>query len=116
MKVLVGCAFCAPWIRLHAQPYPAKPVRFIVPFAPGGGNDIIARMLGQRLAETWSQQVVVDNRPGAGGNVAAEIPAHAPADGYTLFQFNIANTIARRPYKKLTSHPVKHFSAVTQSA
>jgi len=110
----VLCLMLLPYA--YAQKYPTKPIRFIVPFAPGGGNDIIARMLGQRLAETWSQQVVVDNRPGAGGNLAAEITAHAPADGYTVFQFNIANTIAVGLYKKLNYDPVKDFSAVTQLA
>ena len=63
-----------------AQPYPSKPLRFIVPFAPGGGNDIIARVIGQKLSERWGTQVVVDNRPGAGGNVAAEITAKAAPD------------------------------------
>ena len=96
--------------------YPTKPIRFIVPFAPGGGNDIIARMLGQKLSEAWGQQVVIDNRPGAGGNVAAEITARAAPDGYTVFQFNVANTIAVSVYKKLAYDPLKDFAAVTQLA
>jgi tripartite-type tricarboxylate transporter receptor subunit TctC len=116
MKVLVCCALCAPWITLHAQQYPVKPIRFIVPFAPGGGNDIIARMLGQRLAETWSQQVVVDN-----GRVPAAIspqrlqptlqPMATPSSS-SISQ----NTIAVGLYKKLNYDPVKDFSAVTQLA
>lgn len=115
---------CALWICSAAaggaQPagalYPVKPVRFIVPFAPGGGNDIIARIVGQKLTEVWGQQVVVDNRPGAGGNIAAETTANAPPDGHTVFQFNVANTIAVSLYKKLAYDPVKDFAAVTQLA
>ena len=99
-----------------AQPYPSKPLRFIVPFAPGGGNDIIARVIGQKLSERWGTQVVVDNRPGAGGNVAAEITAKAAPDGHTVFQFNIANVIAVGLYKKLSYDPVRDFSPVTQLA
>ena len=96
--------------------FPTKPVRFIVPFAPGGGNDIIARVIGQKLSEGWGQQVVVDNRPGAGGNVAAETTARAAPDGHTIFQFNVANAIAPSVYRKIAYDPVKDFAAVTQLA
>ena len=96
-----------------AQAYPSKPIRLIVPFAPGGGNDIIARMVGQKLGERWSQQVVVDNRAGAGGNIAAEISARAVADGYTLFLLNSANLIATSLYRKIAYDPVRDFSPVT---
>jgi tripartite-type tricarboxylate transporter receptor subunit TctC len=99
-----------------ARPYPSKPIRFIVPFAPGGGNDIIARIVGQKLTEMWGQQVVVDNRPGAGGNIAAETTARSAPDGYTVFQFNVANAIAVSLYKKLSYDPVRDFAAVTQLA
>jgi tripartite-type tricarboxylate transporter receptor subunit TctC len=98
----------------ECQTYPSKPIRFIVPFAPGGGNDIIARLIGQRLTEIWGQVVIVDNRPGAGGNVAGEITARAAPDGYTAFQFNIANTIAFSLHKDLRYDPVKDFAPVTQ--
>ena len=93
--------------------FPARPVRFIVPVPPGGGADVIGRVLGQKLADKWGQQVVVDNRAGAGGNIAAELAATAPADGHTLYQFNIANTIAVGLYKKLNYDPVKDFAPVS---
>ena len=96
--------------------YPNKPVRYIVPFAPGAGNDLIARLVGGKLAESWGQQVVVDNRPGAGGNIAAETTARAAPDGYTIFQFNVANAIAVSLYKKLNYDPIRDFAAVTQLA
>ena len=99
-----------------AHAFPDKPVRFIIPFAPGGGNDIIARLLGAKLSATWGQQVVVDNRPGAGGNLAAETTARSAPDGHTIFQFNVANTIAPGLYRKLAYDPVTDFAAITQLA
>lgn len=99
-----------------AHAFPDKPVRFIVPFAPGGGNDIIARLIGAKLTVTWGQQVVVDNRPGAGGNLAAETTARSAPDGHTIFQFNVANSIAPGIYRKLAYDPVTDFAAVTEIA
>jgi len=110
------CGVAAASAQNATTAYPVKPIRFMVPFAPGGGNDIIARIVGQKLTEVWGQQVIVDNRPGAGGNIAAEITANAAPDGYTVFQFNVANTIAVSLYKKLAYDPVKDFAAVTQLA
>jgi tripartite-type tricarboxylate transporter receptor subunit TctC len=97
----------------HAQSYPAKPVRLIVPFAPGGGSDIIARMLAPHVAALIGQQVVIDNRPGAGTIIGAEIAAKAPPDGYTLF-LGITGTMAINPsiYRKLPYDPVRDFAAV----
>ena len=95
------------------SPFPHKPVRFIVPFPPGGGADVIGRVISQRLTDKWGQQVVIDNRAGAGGNIAAELAASAPPDGHTIYQFNIANAISPGLYKKLNYDPVKDFSAVT---
>src|SRR6266850_3104754 len=69
----------------HSQGWPQKPVKMIVPFAPGGNTDSIARIVAQRLSEAFGQQFVVENRPGAGGAIAAEAVARSPADGYTLF-------------------------------
>lgn len=98
--------------RVDAQSYPNKPIRFIVPFAPGGGNDMIARLIGAKLAESWSQQVIVDNRPGAGGNIAAEIAARSAPDGYTIFLFNSTNAIAPSLFRKVPFDPIKDFEPV----
>ena len=115
---LVVAALCAlaHAACLNAEAFPSKPVRFLVPFAPGGGNDIIARVLGAKLAASWGHQVVVDNRPGAGGNIAAEFTARAIPDGHTIFQFNVANVIAASLYRKLAYDPVKDFAPITQLA
>jgi tripartite-type tricarboxylate transporter receptor subunit TctC len=97
-----------------AQDYPAKPIRFIVPFPPGGGNDTIARMLGQRISASTGQQVLVDNRPGAGGTIGAEAAARAPADGYTMFLAGVAtHGINPNLRRKLPYDPVKDFDAVS---
>ncbi|MDO8597517.1 MAG: tripartite tricarboxylate transporter substrate-binding protein, partial [Sulfuricaulis sp.] len=71
-----------------AENYPSRPVRVIVPYSTGGGTDILARLLAAKLSEVWGQQVIVDNRPGAGGNIAVELAARAAPDGYTLFIWN----------------------------
>jgi tripartite-type tricarboxylate transporter receptor subunit TctC len=76
--------------------YPTRPIRLIVPFAPGGGNDLLARMISLKLSAKWSQPVVVENKPGAGGNIGAEFVARAPADGYTLLL--VTNTVTINPY------------------
>lgn len=111
MCLLLGLPFVG-----HGQSYPTKPVRFIIPFAPGGGADLVGRLLGQKLTEFWGHHVIVDNRPGAGASIAAEIAARAAPDGYTMYQFNIANAIAPSMRKKLHFDPVKDFAAVTQLA
>jgi tripartite-type tricarboxylate transporter receptor subunit TctC len=74
-----------------AQPYPARPVRWIVGFAPGGGNDIVARLMGQWLSERTGQQFIIENRPGAGTNIATEAVVNAPPDGYTLLLVGLPN-------------------------
>ena len=69
---------------VRAQNYPTRPVRLLVGFPPGGGSDVGARILANRLSETWGQQVIVENKPGAGGHLAIEVAAHASPDGYTM--------------------------------
>lgn len=107
------------WIAFaaHAQTYPAKPVRIIVPFSPGGATDIVTRILAQKLTEAWSQQILVDNRAGAGGNVGGELAAKAPADGYTLFMTS-GSIVTANPYmyKKLNWNPEKDLVAITNVA
>ncbi|MGZ5095386.1 MAG: Bug family tripartite tricarboxylate transporter substrate binding protein [Burkholderiales bacterium] len=111
--ILILAAFAcsgAAW----AQAYPAKPVRVLVPQAPGGGNDTIARLVAQRLSQTLKQQVVVDNRAGAGGMIAAETVAKAPPDGYTLLLGNVATmTIIPNVQKKVPYDPFKDFEPVS---
>ena len=110
---MIGSAAALAQERREAETYPNRPIRFIVPFAPGGGNDIIARTVGQKLTETWAQQVVVDNRAGAGGNIAAEISARSVPDGYTLFLLNSANLIAPSLYRRIAYDPIKDFAPIT---
>jgi tripartite-type tricarboxylate transporter receptor subunit TctC len=111
--LLSGCSLAAVCFPLQAADYPDKPVRLVVGFTPGGPSDIIARLLGQKLSELWAQQVIVDNRPGAGGNIAAEIVAKAPPDGYTLLLGNNSILATNKAlYRKLGYDPVKDFAPV----
>ena len=97
-----------------AQGYPNKPIRYIVPFPAAASPDIIARTLAERLSRQWGQQVVVDNRAGAGGTLGAAVAAKAPADGYKLFQCNIASSsIAEALYAKLSYNPQRDFIPIT---
>ena len=82
--LVVALALCALGSEVYAQNYPVRPVRMIVPFAPGGGTDIVGRTIAQKMSETLGQSVVVDNRPGAGGTIGAELAVRASPDGYTL--------------------------------
>ena len=84
-----------------AQGYPTKSVRIVVPVAPSGATDIVARTLAQRLSTAWNQQVLVDNRPGAGSNIGFEVASKAPADGYALLLAQPAFTVNVSLYKKL---------------
>jgi tripartite-type tricarboxylate transporter receptor subunit TctC len=96
-----------------AQGYPSKPIRFVVPYAPGGNTDILARLLGQKHSEAWGQQVIIDNRPGAAGTVGAELVARSPADGYTLIMGSFGNIIvANSLYKNLKYDPFKDFASI----
>lgn len=97
-----------------AQEFPQKSIRFIVPFPPGGATDGLARILGEKMTETWKQQVVIDNRGGAGGNIAAEIAARAPADGYTIIIVGLSHAANLSLYSKLNYHPVRDFAPISQ--
>lgn len=95
-----------------AQSYPNKPVRFIVPFAPGGGTDIIARIIGQKLGDTWGRAVVIDNRPGAGSTVGTALATKSPADGYTLLMSSISLAFDTTIYKDLPYQPLRDLAPV----
>ena len=100
----------------HAQTYPAKPVRFIIPFPPGGPTDIMGRLASQRLTEAWGVQVVADNRAGAGGNIGAELCAKSPPDGYTICMMTVAQSISPSVYPRLGFDPLQDFAPVTLMA
>jgi tripartite-type tricarboxylate transporter receptor subunit TctC len=85
----------------YAADYPVRPIRYVVAFVPGGINDIMARIVAQKLNESWGQPVIVDNRPGAGGNLAAEMVAKAAPDGYTFMNISTAHTISQTLYSRL---------------
>lgn len=109
------CALTAP--AQAQQPYPAKPIKVIVPFSAGSATDVVARMVGNKLAEAWGQQVVIDNKPGASGIIAATAAAKSPADGYTLF-FTSNTTQAANPslFPNLPYDPVTDFVPVAPMA
>ena len=98
-----------------AQAYPAKAVRIVVPFPPGGTSDILARTIGARLTESFGQAVVVENRPGAGGNIAAEHVAKSAPDGYTLIMGTSSLAISQSLYRKLNYDLLRDFAPITQA-
>ena len=99
----------------HAQ-FPTKPVRLVVPFTAGSETDYLARIVGQRLGEAWGQQVVVENRPGAGGVLATGIVAQSAGDGYTLLMGSMSHAVAPALHAKLPYNPLRDFSGVSQVA
>ena len=96
--------------------YPQKPIRMVVPFPPGGGTDILARLFGQKMSETLGQQVIIDNRGGAGGTIGTDIAAKAPPDGYTLILVSGSHAINPGLYPKLPYDSVNDFAPITQLA
>ncbi|MCX7136251.1 MAG: tripartite tricarboxylate transporter substrate binding protein [Proteobacteria bacterium] len=114
LKVIVAGCLGGAFAAAMAQGYPNKPVRWVVPFPPGGSADIMGRMIGQDLAKTLGQQVVIENRAGASAIVGSEYVAKSPADGYTLLQANVSQmTIHPSLYPKLPYDPLKDFAPVT---
>jgi tripartite-type tricarboxylate transporter receptor subunit TctC len=113
LGLLAGAGIAPRAVAQPAADYPTRPVRIIVPFAPGGATDVLARLIGGKLAEAWGQQVVVENKPGAGGNIGAEAGARAAADGHTL-TLCAAGFMAVNPslYPKLPYDPVRDFAPV----
>jgi len=104
-----------PAARAAGQDFPTRPIRLLVGFSPGGGTDVAVRIIGKRLAEIWGQQIVVDNRPGAGGRLAFEMVARASPDGYTLLASSPSFAIQPGLIAKLSFDPVRDFVAVTQA-
>ena len=114
LAALAAMAAYLPRPAAAQDAWPNKPVRIVVPFAPGGTTDILARAVAPELSKAFGQQFVVDNRAGAGGNVGAEIVAHAPADGYTLLMGTVGtHGINRALYPKLPYDPFKDFAPIT---
>ena len=113
-RTLFAGALLALCSAAHAQSYPARPVRLVVPSTPGGSVDTLARAVATRLSDKWGQQAVVDNRPGAGGVIAADLTAKAPADGYTLIMCTVASCATNVSlYRNLPYDPVRDFEPVT---
>src|SRR5690606_35127484 len=109
--VLLGTVLGACALAAGAQKYPNRPVRLIVPFAPGGGTDILARTLGQKLGEAFGVSVVIDNRPGGGGVVGSETAVRAVADGYTMV-FDAASFTTRAVMYKLPFDPLRDIAPI----
>ncbi|MDB5810805.1 MAG: hypothetical protein JWN94_2927 [Betaproteobacteria bacterium] len=117
MPCFALCAAVSASASAVAQTYPGKPVRIIVPFAAGGATDIVTRVVAQKLNEIWAQQVVVDNRAGAGGNIGGELAARSAPDGYTLFMTSGSIVTANQHlYKKMPFDPEKDLVPVTNVA
>ena len=95
-----------------ATDYPRKPIRFLVPFAPGGGADFTARVYGKHLSELWGQTVVVDNRPGAGSNIGTRAVAQANADGYTILVTSTAFAVNPALYRNAGYDPIREFAPI----
>ncbi len=102
--------------QIAAQNFPARAVRMMLPFPPGGGSDTIARIIGQKFADGLGQQVVIDNRAGASGNIAADIVAKAPADGYTLLFGNSSLSISPAVFSKMTYDPGRDLVAISMAS
>ena len=112
--LVAASLLAATGVAAQAQTYPSRPIRFVIPFAPAGANDIIGRMVGSKLGEVLGQQMIMDNRGGAGGSIGVEMTAKAAPDGYTLLLGNIA-TLAVNPtlYPKLAYDPVKDLQPIS---
>jgi tripartite-type tricarboxylate transporter receptor subunit TctC len=110
----LATVLCLP--AAHAQDYPSKPVRIVVPFPAGGTTDIITRAVAQKLSEEWKQPVIVDNRPGGGANIGADHAVRSAPDGYTLLMASTAHSINASLYPKMTYDPIKDFTPITMVA
>ena len=110
---LVLITFAMPMTDCAAQTWPTKPVKILFGFPAASATDVVARAIGQKLSDKWGQPVVIDNRPGAGGNLGSEVAAKQPADGYTIFFGTVANAISTGYYSKLNYDYLKDFTPIT---
>ena len=115
-RALVCMALAAMSGAAQAQTYPNKPIRLVVGFPPGGGNDLMARVVGPKLSERLSQPIVIDNKPGAGGNVAAEFVSRATADGYTILVMSSSHPIQKLLKPSLPYDPIADFTPIARLA
>jgi tripartite-type tricarboxylate transporter receptor subunit TctC len=118
MRIAATLALVASLPAFAQQPadYPSRPIHILVGFTPGGGPDITARWIAQKLGDAWKQQVIVDNRPGAGGTVATGVVARAAPDGYTLLSVSSAHAVAAAIYARLPYETFKELSGITETA
>jgi tripartite-type tricarboxylate transporter receptor subunit TctC len=113
---LAAAAIALSMTSALAQNYPSKPIHLVVPFAPGGFTDVVARILGQKLSVSMGQQFVIENRSGAGSTIGTDFVAKAPPDGYTLVMVSTTHVISPWIYKKLPYDPIKSFTVVSKLA
>jgi tripartite-type tricarboxylate transporter receptor subunit TctC len=111
--VLVALALCVAGGTAVAQEYPNKPVRFVVPYVPGGSTSVISRILAQKFQEQTGQSMVIDNRPGAGSNIGSDLVAKAPSDGYTLLLGTSSLAINTSLYSKMSFDPIKDLAPIS---
>src|SRR5687767_15938144 len=114
--LLTSWSFYAAAVPAAEPQYPIRPIRIIVPFAPGGSTDVVARLVGQKLTEAWGQQVVVDNRAGAGGNIGMGLATTALPDGYTILVVSSSFVVNPTLYANIPYDPYKSFVPVTNAA
>lgn len=116
IKEILLISLCLFAHTVGAQTFPNQPIKIVVGFSPGGVPDIAARIIGQQMSENWKQPVIVENKLGAGSNIAAQLVANAPSDGYTLLSISSAFAISPAIYSSLAFDPVKDFSGITLTA
>lgn len=116
IKEILLASLCLFAQAASAQSYPTQPIKIVVGFSPGGVPDIAARIIGQHMSENWKQPVVIENKLGAGSNIAAQLVANAPSDGYTLLSISSAFAISPAIYSSMAFDPIKDFSGITLTA
>ncbi|MBI3715509.1 MAG: tripartite tricarboxylate transporter substrate binding protein, partial [Betaproteobacteria bacterium] len=112
-SALLGWCAMLPAVAAFAQDYPTRPIKIVVPFSPGGAVDGPIRLIGQELGKRLGQQVIIENKPGAGATIGSESVAKSPADGYTLLLASQTNAISASLYRKLTFSPIDDFAAIS---